>query len=68
MEERRHCSKYTLTLTWFKSAISIPPELDGPETFHPTVGPKVLYERLRDLNCTLLRKAFLFFLTFEWAL
>ena len=41
MEERRHCSKYTLTLTWFKSAISIPPELDGPETFHPTVGPKV---------------------------
>jgi hypothetical protein len=41
MEERRHCSKYTLTLTWFKTAISIPPEMDGPEVFHPTIGPKV---------------------------
>jgi hypothetical protein len=41
MDERRHCSKYTLPLTWFKSVISIPPELDGPEVFHPTLGPKV---------------------------
>lgn len=41
MDERRHCSKYTLTLTWYKAVISIPPEYDSPDHWHPALGPKV---------------------------
>ena len=40
-DERRHCKKYSVGLTAFNAGINIPPELDSPEVFHPTLGPKV---------------------------
>lgn len=40
-EYRRACKKYSLGLTNYLASIEIPPELDLPEIFHPTVGPKV---------------------------
>ena len=40
-EYRRACKKYSLELSTYHTTISIPPELDLPETFHPTLGPKV---------------------------
>jgi hypothetical protein len=41
MDERRHCKKYSLGMTVFRTHIDIPPEMDQPGTFHPTLGPKV---------------------------
>ena len=40
-EYRRACKKYSLGLSTYHTTIDIPPELDLPETFHPTLGPKV---------------------------
>ena len=41
MDVRRHCKKYTLGLISFQTYIDIPPEMDQPGVFHPTLGPKV---------------------------
>ena len=41
LDERRLCKKYTLTSNRFHSDIDIPPEMDRPGIFHPTLGPKV---------------------------
>ena len=39
--ERRHCSKYAIDINYTNHMINIPPEIDIPETFLPTLGPKV---------------------------
>jgi len=33
--------KYNMDMKTYDTMISIPPEMDGPETLHPTLGPKV---------------------------
>ncbi len=40
-EERRECNKYGLGTTPFEALIEIPPDMDQPGVFHPTMGPKV---------------------------
>jgi hypothetical protein len=40
-EYRRACTKYSLGLSNFDTVIEIPPEMDQPGIFHPTLGPKV---------------------------
>jgi hypothetical protein len=40
-DQRRECNKYGLSLGHFDCLIEIPPELDLPGIFHPTMGPKV---------------------------
>ena len=40
--ERRHCKKYSLGLRARNAHIEIPPEIDQPETFIPSWGPKVI--------------------------
>ena len=42
MDERRKCKKYSLGLSIFDTTIDIPPELDEPGMFLPSVGPKVI--------------------------
>ena len=37
---RRHCRKYSVSLSYYDAAIHIPPEYDDIE-FYPTLGPKV---------------------------
>ena len=39
--ERRHCIKYALPLATRDAVINIPPEIDQPESFIPSLGPKV---------------------------
>ena len=39
--ERRHCVKYAITLSVMNAVIIIPPEFDQPESFIPSLGPKV---------------------------
>jgi len=41
MNERRACEKYSIRLSYFDTLISIPPAMDKPGMFQPTVGPKV---------------------------
>jgi hypothetical protein len=38
---RRACKKYSLGLASYETTIDIPPEMDLPGIFHPTLGPKV---------------------------
>ena len=41
-DERRHCSKYSISVSPLNKTIDIPPEIDvNPETFFPSLGPKV---------------------------
>ena len=40
-KERRHCLKYALSLDAKNAVINIPPEFDEPESFIPSLGPKV---------------------------
>jgi hypothetical protein len=40
-EYRRACKKYSLGLSNYHTTIDIPPEMDLPGIFHPTLGPKV---------------------------
>ena len=40
-DERRHCKKYSLGLSSRNAHIEIPPEVDQPESFIPSWGPKV---------------------------
>ena len=40
-DERRHCFKYSLGIDYIDKVLYIPPELDSPKTFFPTIGPKV---------------------------
>ena len=40
-DERRHCKKYSLGLYGKNAQIEIPPEVDQPESFIPSWGPKV---------------------------
>ena len=40
-DERRHCKKYSLNLWARNSKIIIPPEVDLPDSFIPSWGPKV---------------------------
>ena len=40
-DERRHCKKYSLGLYGKNAMIEIPPEVDQPESFLPSWGPKV---------------------------
>jgi len=40
-DHRRACKKFSLRVVSYQTTIDIPPELDTPETFHPTLGPKV---------------------------
>jgi len=44
MNERREYKKYTLRLILYKTEINIPPEVDKPGMFQPTLGPKVKYD------------------------
>ena len=39
--ERRHCAKYSIPLKYKNGTINIPPELDEPGMFIPSLGPKV---------------------------
>ena len=41
MDQRRLCKKYTVSLAAFQTHIDIPPQVDQPGIFHPTLGPKV---------------------------
>jgi len=41
MDERRQCKKYSHQSSIFELDIQIPPSVDKPEVFHPTLGPKV---------------------------
>ena len=43
-DERRHCLKYAISIPSTRKKINIPPELDNPCTFFPTLGPKVIYK------------------------
>ena len=47
MDERRQCKKYAHSSSIYESEIQIPPSVDKPEVFHPTVGPKV---KLKELD------------------
>ena len=40
--ERRHCTKYSLGLKARDAVIEIPPEHDQPDSFIPSMGPKVI--------------------------
>ena len=40
-DERRHCNKYNIGIRMLDKLISIPPEIDVPDTFFPTLGQKV---------------------------
>ena len=40
-DERRHCKKYSIELYSKNAEMEIPPEVDQPETFLPSWGPKV---------------------------
>ena len=40
--ERRHCNKYAIDIHYTNQMINIPPEIDNPDTFFPTLGQKVL--------------------------
>ena len=40
-DERRHCTKYTVGVTYTNNTINIPPEVDKPGMFIPSLGPKV---------------------------
>ena len=42
-DERRHCSKYTVGVDYIDKWGHIPPEMDTPKTFFPTMGHKVSY-------------------------
>lgn len=42
MDERRACKKYSVGMNFFNTVIDIPPEMDKPGMFQPTVGPKVM--------------------------
>ena len=46
-DERRHCKKYSLPLPARNATIEIPPEHDRPDSFFPSLGPKVLIHKLR---------------------
>ena len=41
-DERRHCKKYSLGFPARDATIDIPPEYDQPDSFFPSLGPKVL--------------------------
>ena len=40
-DERRHCNKYAIGIGMLNKMINIPPEIDIPQTFFPTLGQKV---------------------------
>ena len=40
-DERRRCGKYAIVIANLNLMINIPPEIDTPETFFPTLGQKV---------------------------
>ena len=40
-DERRHCFKYSVGVDYIDKWTFIPPEIDTPKTFFPTLGPKV---------------------------
>ena len=40
--ERRHCKKYSLGFKARDAKIEIPPEYDQPDSFFPSMGPKVI--------------------------
>ena len=40
--ERRHCNKYAAYIDYTNQMINIPPEIDSPAIFFPTLGQKVL--------------------------
>lgn len=41
-EERRHCTKYSLSIAYVHTLLGIPWERDQPGSFQPTLGQKVL--------------------------
>jgi hypothetical protein len=43
MDVRRQCKKYSVSPELLWTSIEIPPEMDQPGIFHPTIGPKVLF-------------------------
>ena len=42
-DERRHCVKYKIGIAYLGKKINIPPEVDVPETYFRSLGPKVSY-------------------------
>eukprot|EP00094_Tigriopus_californicus_P000772 TCALIF_00747-PA protein Name:"Similar to setd7 Histone-lysine N-methyltransferase SETD7 (Danio rerio)" AED:0.33 eAED:0.33 QI:70/0.5/0.33/0.66/1/1/3/69/754 len=40
-DERRHCKKYSLGISYTNVVINIPPEYDTPDVFHPTLAHKI---------------------------
>ena len=40
-DERRHCVKYSIGIAFLNKTINIPPEVDVPDTFFRSLGPKV---------------------------
>ena len=42
-DERRHCVKYKIGISYLNKKINIPPEVDIPETYLRSLGPKVRY-------------------------
>ena len=42
-DERRHCIKYAIELSARDAVMNIPPEFDQPESFIPSLGPKVRF-------------------------
>ena len=43
-DERRHCCKYSIGISLLDKSIDIPPEIDIPETYFRSLGPKVKVE------------------------
>ena len=48
-DERRHCNKYNIGIRMLDKMISIPPEIDVPETFFPTLGQKVNLQKCKKV-------------------
>ena len=60
-DERRHCKKYSLGLYGKYAQIEIPPEVDQPESFIPSWGPKV-NEMILWLDCIITLNLLYYFL------
>ena len=46
-DERRHCTKYAIRLRAKDAIINIPPEHDQPDSFLPSLGPKVIVSSIQ---------------------
>ena len=49
-DERRHCVKYGIGISYLNKNINIPPEVDVPETYFRSLGPKVRYSYFMKIS------------------